>query len=276
MDTNRIHRAVSDDGTQIAGRVEGQGPPLVLVPGGPGDGEFSFRFLVPFLGEQFTCYCMSTRGKGLSADHPDHTLDRLVEDVRAFADSIGESVTLLGHSSGATLALEAAVRTDAVPALIVYEPAAFNLLSDERVAGFADPVDGIRRGVAAGRWRDAAHIFFEGLALANEEELPQLAAGGALELAVPNLTAVVQDFDHWGLPQLSDPALPERLSMPVLILRGTRTHPIYADIVSDLANRIPDARMVDIDGAGHLGPQLAAQAVAGEVSRFLAMTPTPA
>jgi pimeloyl-ACP methyl ester carboxylesterase len=97
-----------------------------------------------------------------------------------------------------------------------------------------------------------------------------MAAGGAFELAAPNLTAVLLEVDQWGPPQLSDPALPERLTMPVLILQGTRTHPLFLNIVQDLASRIPDARVIDVDGAGHLGPQLAAEAVAEEISRFAA------
>jgi hypothetical protein len=35
---DRIHRVVSDDGTEIAGRLRRQGPPLVIVHGGLGDG----------------------------------------------------------------------------------------------------------------------------------------------------------------------------------------------------------------------------------------------
>jgi hypothetical protein len=107
----RIHRAVSADGTEIAGRVHGQGAPLVLVTGGPGDGETSWRSLGPFLSEQFTCYCMSTRGKGLSADHSDHSVGRRVQDITAFVDSIGKPVRLTGHSSGGP-ALEAGSSAD--------------------------------------------------------------------------------------------------------------------------------------------------------------------
>ena len=70
---DQIHVAVSNDGTKIAGRVRGNGPPLVLVHGGLGSGEFSWLFLLPFLVEHFTCYLMSTRGRGLSGDGADHS-----------------------------------------------------------------------------------------------------------------------------------------------------------------------------------------------------------
>ena len=39
MTHTRVHRAVSADGTEIAGRVQGEGPALVLVHGGIGDGD---------------------------------------------------------------------------------------------------------------------------------------------------------------------------------------------------------------------------------------------
>ena len=85
----RIHRAVSADGTEIAGRVQGLGPPLILVHGGYGDGEIAWKALVPYLTDRYTCYLPSTRGRGLSSDNPDHSPPRLQEDVTAFVDSIG-------------------------------------------------------------------------------------------------------------------------------------------------------------------------------------------
>jgi pimeloyl-ACP methyl ester carboxylesterase len=47
MASDRIQRAVSADGTEIAGHVHGQGPPLVLFHGGPDDGDLAWEVLVP-------------------------------------------------------------------------------------------------------------------------------------------------------------------------------------------------------------------------------------
>lgn len=52
MSEERLHRAVSDDGTEIVARVHEQGAPLVLVSG-TGDGENS-PFLLPQLSGDFT------------------------------------------------------------------------------------------------------------------------------------------------------------------------------------------------------------------------------
>jgi pimeloyl-ACP methyl ester carboxylesterase len=105
MNEHRIHRAVSRDGTEIAGRVQGQGPPLVLIHGGLGDGDTAWLFLLPVLADHFTCYLMSTRGRGLSGKSTDQCRERHFEDVAAFAQSIGEPVGVVGHSSGAVWAL---------------------------------------------------------------------------------------------------------------------------------------------------------------------------
>jgi pimeloyl-ACP methyl ester carboxylesterase len=73
MGSERIQYADSTDGVRIAGRVDGHGPPLVLVHGAVADGESEFGALVPLLTDRFTCYRPSTRGRGYSDDHPDHS-----------------------------------------------------------------------------------------------------------------------------------------------------------------------------------------------------------
>lgn len=64
MTEDRIHRTRSDDGNEIAARVHGDGPPLVFVHGGLGDDQLGWASVVPWLTGQFTCYTMSTRGRG--------------------------------------------------------------------------------------------------------------------------------------------------------------------------------------------------------------------
>ena len=108
MSDTRIHRTVSADGTEIAGRVYGQGPPLVLVHGGPHDGDLAWEALVPHLADRYTCYLPGVRGRGLSADSPDHTPPRLQEDVDAFVDSIDGPVFVASWSAGSLWALGAA------------------------------------------------------------------------------------------------------------------------------------------------------------------------
>lgn len=274
MDEDWIHRAISDDGTEVVGRVHGQGPPLVLVHGGVGDGENSWRFLLPFLSKQFTCYTMSLRGRGLSAENPDQSPERLIEDVAAFAESIGEPAGLVGHSSGGAFALGAAAQAARVPAVAAYEPA-LPELSQELRARYQDAFARVRHAAAEDRLTDAVQIIFDDIALANDEELAALSAAGAAELLAPNVPIHVRDLTRY-LSYRPFDASRERLTMPVLLLHGSRTHAAYTSVVRRLAGRLADPHVREIAGAGHMAPLLAPKPVADELTRFFAAAPARA
>jgi pimeloyl-ACP methyl ester carboxylesterase len=83
MTAERIHKATSDDGTEVAAKVVGEGPALVFLPAGPGTSEASWRYVVPHLSASFTCYLVDTRGRGLSAAAEDQRPQRLCDDIVA-------------------------------------------------------------------------------------------------------------------------------------------------------------------------------------------------
>ena len=61
------------------------------------------------------------RGRGLSGDHPDLSLGRVVDDMLAYVDSIGEPTGLVGWSGGAMWALRIigdALDRDRLPCLL--------------------------------------------------------------------------------------------------------------------------------------------------------------
>ena len=274
MDTERIHRAISDDGTPIAGRVHGQGPPLVLVPGGPADGETGWPALLPLLTDRFTCFALSTRGRGLSGDHPDHSRERLVEDVVAFVESIGERVLLFGHSAGGTQALEAAAHTSAVGAVALYEPTLTELADEWLLRKFSDAVARVRSAVEEGRPADGAWIFLEELAMANDTELALLSEANAAREMAPLVPVVLEEEAQSGLPRLSDLSLLDRVTLPVLLLHGSRTNPFYRGVVEYLADRLADCRVREIPAVGHLGPEIEPQPVVAELVRLLKLRKT--
>lgn len=61
-----------------------------------------------------TANAVERRGRGKSGDTKPYAIEREFDDVAAVVGSIGEPVSLLGHSSGGTCALEAAHRVDAL------------------------------------------------------------------------------------------------------------------------------------------------------------------
>ena len=159
----RVQVAISADGTEIVGRVRGQGPPIVLVHGALGDGEVAYEALVPHLADRFTCYTPSTRGRGLSGDNPDHSPPRLQEDVTAFVDSIGEPVCLVGWSGSGAWVLGAAANSDSVAAVAIYEPGVIGVGEDD-IARLGAAMQQVGAAAADGRILDAAHAFLPGSA----------------------------------------------------------------------------------------------------------------
>lgn len=180
---NRTHKAVSPDGTEIVARIHGEGPPLVLLSG-TCEGE-AFPLLVPQLSKQFTCYSVSLRGRGLSANHPNHTPERLVEEVRAFADSIEGPVRLAAHSRGAALSLSAAAQTNSVSALAVYEPHVIELYSSGQAARAQQAVGLMRAAADEGRIADAVRTFFRDIAPLDNGERTAVSTPEAAEHFAP-------------------------------------------------------------------------------------------
>jgi pimeloyl-ACP methyl ester carboxylesterase len=262
VDEDPIHVAVSNDGTKIAGRVQGQGPPLVLVHGGLGDGDASWLFMLPFLVGHFACYPMSTRGRGLSDDNADHSRERQFEDVAAYLESIDEPAWVFGHSSGALWALGGAALASArVRALALYEPPFPALdppMNDEQYAR-------VRAAVTESRQAAATLLLGEIIGL-DDDEQALFSAPGVAERVHGNLPVVVKELPEVNRP--FDDALLETLTMPVLILQGARSRIEFKIAARRLTERLEDARVTEVAGAGHIGPLTAAEGVADELVRF--------
>jgi pimeloyl-ACP methyl ester carboxylesterase len=270
MVSNRIHRAVSKDGTEIAGRVRGQGPPLVLVHAGIGDGDLDCGELASFLEDRFTCYLFSTRSRGLSGHSDDLGGERHIEDLVAFVDSIDEPAGVVTWSGGALFVLGAAARTAAVSAVAVYEPLVFEA-SDEEDNARLDAAVAHMAGLAEqGRLTEAARDWMTDWA--NEEEMASLAASGYLEAVgpyVPVLLGLIAAFAEDPGTSPTDPAELARITVPVLVLQGSQTTRRWlVDGVRHVAEHTPDAHVREVPGAGHSSMVAKPGPIADELIRF--------
>ena len=151
------------------------------------------NMMLPFLVDHFRCFLINTRGRGLSADHNDHSRERMYDDVVAFADSIGEPTILFGHSSGATWVLGAISRSRSCVRAALYEPAL-------PIAAAGDH----RRGVPSasssaldeGRAAEAALLSLDAVVEPTDEERALFSA--VVELTAPVLPAALRE-----LPELN-------------------------------------------------------------------------
>ena len=119
-----MHHVTSRDGTKIAYDMSGRGEPVVLI-----DGALCFRSFGPMpklaalLAPHFSLITYDRRGRGQSGDTLPYVLEREVEDIEALIEVAGGSALLFGTSSGAALALEAAIGlAGKVKSLALYEP----------------------------------------------------------------------------------------------------------------------------------------------------------
>lgn len=256
MEQERVHRAVTGDGVEIAGCVYGQGPPLVLVHGAMADGESEWSELLPCLTDRFTCYVPSTRGRGLSGPHLDLSREARVDDVTAFVDSIGEPVELIGVSGGGMLALGAAARTSAVTSVVAREPVVLEAISQDLLARFWDALARMTAATEQGRAAEAAETFLE--LIANDEEVAALSEDPeGLELVAQYLPVDLEEFrESFSFEGSSptDPRVLERISVPVRLLLGSRTAlSWFVDSIRYVADHVPEATVHEIAEAGHLG-----------------------
>ena len=101
------------DGAELAYHVQGEGVPLICLPGGPMRDSAYLGDLGGLSGRR-QLIMLDLRGTGSSAipaDPGSYRCDRLVEDVSALQDHLGlDSCDVLGHSAGANIAVQYAVR----------------------------------------------------------------------------------------------------------------------------------------------------------------------
>ena len=279
MTEERIHRAVSVDGTEITGRVQGEGPPLVLVHGGIGDGEVAWEALWPHLTDRFTCYLPSTRGRGLSADNLDHSPPRLEEDVTAFIDSIGEPVGLVGWSGSGAWVLGAAAGSASVAAVAAYEPGVISLMGEDDLARTFSTVQQMGTAAADGRLVDALRAFAPWIC--TDEEIAALEQTNFFERwagGVPAMLRFVQHDGSYEGPRSTGPEVLARISAPVLLLLGrqTRLGTFFTGSARFIAQHVADPQTWELPGVGHFAPVLAPESVAEELITFFEFARQPA
>jgi proline iminopeptidase len=101
---------VAADDRDIWVDVDGSGPPLVLLPGGPGLASDYLEPLASLLGSTHTVVRVDPRGCGRSSRRGPYDIDGLIADLEAVRREFGHANwRVVGHSFGGDLALAYAV-----------------------------------------------------------------------------------------------------------------------------------------------------------------------
>src|SRR6266481_3854929 len=111
----------SKDGTLIAYEQAGSGPAIILVLGAFND-RATGAPLSRFLEAHFSVFNYDRRGRGDSGDTSPYAIEREIEDLETLIDDGGGTACLFGHSSGAALAMRAAIALGGkVTGLVMYD-----------------------------------------------------------------------------------------------------------------------------------------------------------
>ena len=266
-------RVVSRDGTEIAFYTRGDGSPLLLVHG-TSAAHARFDPLLPYLEPHATVHVMERRGRGASGDAPDYALERELEDIAVLVDAIaegsGSKVDVYGHSYGGECAFGAALLTDNIRSLVLYE--GWPPVRPEKLKFPPEVANRLDALVASGDREAALELFWREVVKMTEEDLQALRAQAAWPARVATVHTITREFRAF-FDDVFDPEQAARVTVPVLLLAGTDTPEELRDDPETVADALPDARIVMLDGQQHVADVLAPEYFAGKVLAFLRERP---
>jgi pimeloyl-ACP methyl ester carboxylesterase len=241
----------SNDGTKIAYDEQGQGPALILVDGAMSThSSGSNPGLADLLAPHLTVYSYDRRGRGESGDTLPYAVAREIEDVEALIAVAGGTASLYGHSSGASLALDAALALgEMVTRLAMYE-APYND-DPEAKRAWREYIEQLTDALAAGRRGDAVALFmsYVGVPAAQIEGMRQAPFWSGLEAVAPTLA-----YDHTGIlgPDASVPVeRAARIRASTLVMHGGASFPFMGETARTLSHAIPRAQLRTLEGQTH-------------------------
>ena len=262
-----MDRVTSADGTEIAFERTGSGPPLVLVHGsGVSDHRrWEIGGVRPALAEHVTVYAIDRRGRGESGDAETYSLDREVEDVVAVVESIDEPVTLLGHSFGANIALDASLRLDSLAGLILYEP---GIPVGDHEMSDPEAISRMNGLLSEGKNEEALTVFLREIGGLTPEEIDTYRSDPGWDDRVAGAHTLPREEQA-----CSDHVLrPDRLTTmqtPTLLVSGSESPQKFKAATEAIDDALPNSRIVTFEGEKHVAMNNDPERFVDEVLSFI-------
>lgn len=270
------------DSQRIAYRRSGtEGPPVVLLHGGGlDDATVSWRYVIDDLAEDHQVYAPNWPGYGNSDFGSDHSIERYIELLAGFLDSLGlEQVRLAGISMGGGAALGYALQyTDRVSELVLVDS-----------YGLGPVVPG------GTLWKSAALVPGSNSATLAAMGVSEGAARMGLGAVCADGGSVPADFVADVRRRAGQPAVGRafeafqrseigldgsartdyrdalaELSVPTLLLHGAEDPLFPAQWSVDAARQIPESSVHVLAECGHWPPRECPERVVDLIREFLA------
>jgi pimeloyl-ACP methyl ester carboxylesterase len=244
-----MKKVISNDGTEIAYDKRGAGSAVVLV-----DGALCYRSFGPMphlaelLAPHFAVYNYDRRGRGDSGDTQPYNLAREIEDIEALINEAGGSAFVFGTSSGACVALEAALRLgNKIKKLAMYEPP----YNSEQVVqqAWKEYRKDLAELLTANRRGDAAALFMKSVGTPDDQidGMRQAPIWPMFEAVAPTLA---YDAAALGDDRSTPTKRASKVATPSLVMNGT-VIPFMLDTAQTLANAMPQAQHRTLEGQSH-------------------------
>ncbi|HEX6887985.1 MAG TPA: alpha/beta hydrolase [Candidatus Nanopelagicales bacterium] len=233
-----MQHATSDDGTRIAFEQVGEGPPVVIVGGAFSTAGAGAPLAAALAAAGLRGVTMDRRARGGSGDTAPYHPAREVADLAAVIDAVGGGAAVIGHSSGAVLALLAAGSGVPMQHVFLSEPP-FHFGEGEPPPDLPDRLQAL---VDAGHPDQAVVLFQrEAVGLA-DPVIEQIRSSPMFAALVPLAQSTVYDAV---LTRAVSTPTPAMLGVtPVTILRGEPTFPLLVASTDRLAALMPQADLV--------------------------------
>jgi pimeloyl-ACP methyl ester carboxylesterase len=276
METARLEKLTLNDGAVISYVRKGRGPIAILVHGVMGD----YRSWAPqwdAFTARYDCIALSCRfnwPNDNTMQAPHHSALDNANDVAELMDALGlENALIVGSSYGGFAALAMAVNhPDKVLAVVAVEPPMmkyaemFPDTAPVAAAFRAKTVVPSRQAFERGEDDLGAMLLTGGIQNASIDSIPE----EKLRQRRQNMMAgrrVAMSSDEF--PLLAPEALAS-IKVPVMLMTGANTGPVFKAMMSGLTRSMPQARLETIDGAGHSVSQDQPEAFNRLVLEFLA------
>jgi pimeloyl-ACP methyl ester carboxylesterase len=259
-----MNHVSSADGTRIAHESIGSGPAVVIVNGAFSTAADAGGLAGELANAGFTAVSYDRRARAGSGDTRPYAPEREADDLAAVVNAVGGRAAVVGHSSGAVLALFAASLGVGVEHLFLSEPP-FRYGENEPPHDLAER---LQKLVDDNRAADAVMTFqLEGVGLP-----PQLVEQIHASPMFPSLVALAQSavYDATLTRDVSTPtAAMLDVTAPVTVLSGVETFPFLHASAERLAGLLPLAEFVEVpESIGHrLDPAATARIIAERLTR---------
>lgn len=231
--------ATSADGTEIFFHATGEGRTVVIVNGALSTASDAEPLAAALTDAGFRAVVWDRRARAGSGDRRGSTPDDEVADLAAVIAAAGGADAVLGHSSGAVLALYAASQGVPTGALFLSEPPI-----DFDGHGFGDELAEKLQSLVDEAHGEEAIATFQRDAIGLPDEVIEAGrANGMLTALAPLAQSTVYDTRLTVRMRRPDAALLD-VAVPVTVLRGAQTFPFLMAASDRLAAEMTDAELV--------------------------------